>query len=125
MTQDEILEAIKKLRYQVSVLGQAIDSEKHPVESLIVEMDWSFEDLNRVHDIFEKWEKKIEDGEDMNTAKFEAEFLEQFQIDYQSLKSIVLAFYENGQWTNVCEAYVDAFGDRASVEYHSIMRRQR
>lgn len=53
----------------------------------------------------------------MNSGSFEHGFQESLGVNYQGLKSIVLAFYRNSQWTNVCEAYVDSFGKTPSVEF--------
>ena len=125
MNNQEVVEAFEKLRYQVSLLGEAIDHESHPVESLVISMDWSRSDLNKAHDIFEKWEKQLEQGKVMSSAEFEADFNDELGISYQGVKSIILAFYRNGQWTDVCEAYVDSFGGSPALEYHSIMRRER
>lgn len=125
MTSEEISEAINKLRYQVNILGQTIDYERYPVESLIMSMDWGNDDLNKAHDIFERWDNKLESGETMSSAQFENDFSSDLGVSYQGLKSIILAFYKNGQWTNVCEAYVDSFGNTPAMEYHSIMRRTR
>ncbi|WP_157081000.1 hypothetical protein [Novosphingobium naphthalenivorans] len=125
MTSEQISEAIKKLRYQVNILGQTIDYDRYPVESLIMSMDWGNEDLNKAHDIFERWDNKLESGETISSAQFENDFSSELGVSYQGLKSIILAFYKNGQWTNVCEAYVDSFGNTPAMEYHSIMRRAR
>jgi hypothetical protein len=125
MTNDEMMEVIQKLLYQVSILGQTIDYEKYPVESLIMGMNWGREDLDKAHDIFERWDNRLEKGEKISSGEFEADFQRELNISYQGLKSIVLAFYRNSQWTNVCEAYVDSFGKSPSVEYHSIMRREK
>lgn len=125
MTMAEMAEIIEKLVYHVSLLGQTIDYEKHPVEALILSMDWSRADIDKAHDIFERWDKRLEKGGAMSTSEFESDFNRELGISYQGLKSVILAFYRNHQWTNVCEAYVDAFGTSPSVEYHSIMRRER
>lgn len=125
MTNDEIIAAIKKLRYQVSIIAQTIDHDKHPVEALVLNMDWESEDLTKAHDILERWDQRLEKGEDLSAGEFEQDFDRELGISYQGLKSIILAFYRNGQWTNVCEAYVDSFGKSPAVEYHSIMRRER
>lgn len=60
----------------------------------------------------------------MESVKFERKF-SSLAINYQTLKSVILAFYRNGQWTKICEAYVDSFGDAPSLEYDGIMRRER
>ncbi|WP_422001608.1 DUF1878 family protein [Roseovarius mucosus] len=121
----EMAEIIEKLAYHVSLLGETIDYEKHPVEALILSKNWGRADIDKAHDIFEHWEKRLEKGEQMSTSEFESDFDRELGISYQGLKSIILAFYRNHQWTNVCEAYVDAFGTSPSLEYHSIMRRER
>ena len=125
MANSDIKDMVEKLQYQVSLLGQTIDHNNHPVEALVISMDWGKDDLNKAHDIFERWDKRLEKGEGMNSSEFEHEFSDNLGVSYQGLKSIVLAFYRNGQWTNVCEAYVDSFGKTPALEYHSIMRRQR
>lgn len=125
MTMAEMEEIIEKLVYHVSLLGETIDYEKHPVEALILSMNWGRADIEKAHDIFERWDKRLENGEAMSTTEFELDFNRELGISYRGLKSVILAFYKNYQWTNVCEAYVDAFGTSPSVEYHSIMRRER
>ena len=125
MTNEEIVDVISKLSYHISLLGATIDYDKHPIEALILSKNWSQEDINKAHDIFERWDNLIEKGGKMSTSAFESDFLRDLGISYQGLKSIILAFYKNHQWTNVCEAYVDAFGSTPSMEFHSIMRRER
>ena len=125
MTNEEIAHVIEKLSYHISVIGQTIDYDKYPVEALVVCNDWSKEDLDKAHDIFERWDAILEKGGKINTGEFEQDFNRELRVSYQGLKSIILAFYKNAQWTNVCEAYVDSFGNSPAVEYHSIMRRQR
>lgn len=125
MTTEEMAEIIEKLVYHVSLLGETIDYEKYPVEALILSMKWDRADLNKAHDIFERWDHRLENGGEMKTGEFESDFNRELKISYQDLKSVILAFYKNHQWTNVCEAYVDAFGTSPSAEYHSIMRRER
>ncbi|MGP6089463.1 hypothetical protein [Antarctobacter jejuensis] len=118
-------ELLRKLSYQVSILGQTIDYDKYPVESLIISFDWGRNDLDKAHDIFEKWQRKIEGGGHMSNTLFEADFERELGITYQGLKSIILAFYRNEQWTDVCESYVDSFGKSPSVELLEVKRRRR
>jgi len=125
MTDDELRETIKKLQYQVSVLGQTIDYERHPVEALIMSMDWGPGEIDKAHDIFERWEARIDAGEKLSKHQFENDFEMALGLSYQGLKSVVIAFWENGQWTSVCEAYVDSFDGMAPIEYHRIARRER
>jgi len=125
MTMAEMAEIIEKLAYHVSLIGETIDYEKHPIEALILSMNWGREDIDKAHDIFERWDQRLENGGAMSTSEFESDFNRELGISYQGLKSVILAFYRNHQWTNVCEAYVDAFGTSPSIEYHSIARRER
>lgn len=125
MTNDEIMATLKKLCYQVTILGETIDSKKHPVESLIMENNWGREELEAAYEIFERWDARLEEGDKISSGQFERDFNEALGVTDQGLKSIVLAFYRNDQWTNVCEAYVDSFGKAPALEFHSIMRRER
>jgi hypothetical protein len=113
------------MKYQVAMLGQAIDSENYPFEALVLSKDWGNHEIEETHNIFEKWSKVLEQGGAFNATDFETEFQEKLGQNYQGLKSIILAFWKNYQWMNVCEAYVDSFGTSPSIEYHAIQNRKR
>lgn len=123
MTIDDVFADLKKIKYQLRVLAETIDYDTHPVEALILSMDWNEGDIGRAHDIFEKYDKKIENTEEINWREFEYELRDEFQIGYQTVKSIVLAFYKNHQWTNVCHGYAMNFEPTTPVEFHQITRR--
>jgi hypothetical protein len=113
-------EEINKLKYQMSILVSTIDSDKYPVESLILSLNWNDDDLNAAHDIFEKYDKKLEAKEkEINWSAFEHELRDRFNIGYQTVKSIILAFYKNHQWVEVCYQYAKAF---TCLEFHSLIR---
>lgn len=118
-------EQLEKIRFQIETLSQAVSWEDHPVESLILSLDWDRDDLNKAHDIFEAWEKRISQGEQISSPAFEADFREKLGIGYQSVKSVVNAFWRNDQWVDVCEAFVDSMGPHPSVEYLPIANRDR
>ncbi|TGC08884.1 hypothetical protein CRG93_11205 [Escherichia sp. E2593] len=59
MNLTEISKEIEKLKYHISILGDIIDYHNHPVESLTISMDWNEKNINRTHDIFEKYDEKI------------------------------------------------------------------
>ncbi|MFQ2558598.1 hypothetical protein ACK3Z7_04205 [Aeromonas caviae] len=122
MNIEEIAEELKKLKYQVRTLGETIDYRTHPVEALILSLDWGEGDIDRAHDIFEKYDNKLEAGEVVNWHEFEHELRDAFGIGYQTVKSIVLAFYANHQWTNVCYGYAMSFEPTTPVEFHRITR---
>ncbi len=123
MNIDDVLADLEKVKYQMRVLGQVIDYDAHPVEALIFSMNWSEGDVARAHDIFEKYDEKIEGGDKINWHEFEHELRDEFNIGYQAVKSIVLAFYKNHQWTEVCHGYAMSFEPTTPVEFHQITRR--
>jgi hypothetical protein len=115
-----MIKEIEKLKYQMSLLIRMVDSDKYPVESMILYFNWNDEDLNQAHDIFEKYDNKIEaKEEDINWSAFEHELKSKFNIGYQDVKVIVNAFYANHQWQGVCYQYAKTF---TSIEFHSLIR---
>lgn len=111
---------IEKLKYQMSLLVNMIDSDKYPIESLLFQFNWNDEDLNNVHDIFEKYNKKIEAKEtDINWNTFEHELRDKFTIGYQEVKLIINALYQNNQWQGVCYYYAKA---HQSIEFNYLIK---
>lgn len=91
------------------ILGETIDYQNYPVESLIISMDWDDDNIDNAHDIFEKYDNKISENQKINWNDFKNEVQEQFGIGYQTVKQIVLAFYKNHQWEDVCYEYAMSF----------------
>lgn len=110
---------INKLKYQMSLVGESLDSREHPIATLVIGMNWDDKDLDKAHDIFEKFESILESGREPNWGEFERDFKQQFGIGYQRLKIVVLAFHRNSQWANVCAAYAKA---HECMEFHEITR---
>ena len=125
MNLNEISKEIEKLKYHIRILGESIDYHNHPVESLILSMDWDEKDINRAHDIFEKYDEKINSDEEVEWYDFENELKDEFIIGYQTVKQIVLAFYNNHQWTDVCYQYAMSFEPNTPVEFHQITRHKK
>lgn len=123
MNIDEIIEKLNKLEYQVSVLSECLDSDRYPVQSLILSMNWDDSQLNKAHDIFQVYDEKLERKEDVNWHEFEHALRDEFSIGYQTVKSIILAFYKNHQWVDVCHGYAMSFEPTTPIEFHSITRR--
>lgn len=96
---------IEKLKYQLKLVGETIDYKSNPILSLVIELDWGEEDLETAHDIFEEYDNKLENNEDVNWTEFEFRLRNRFEIGYQTVKSIILAFYRNHQWRKVCKGY--------------------
>lgn len=123
MTIEEIAEKIEKLQYQVSVLSECVDYDRYPVQRLILSMNWDDAQLNKAHDIFQVYDKKLENGEEVNWTEFEMALRAEFDIGYQTVKSIILAFFNNHQWVDVCHGYAMSFEPTTPIEFHSITRR--
>jgi len=122
MSLEQLKEELEKLKYQVRIIGETIDYQAHPVESLILSMDWGEGDIDRAHDIFEKYDNLLEAKEPINWHDFERELKTAFSIGYQTVKLIILAFYKNHQWTTVCYEYAKSFGPTVPIEFHQIIR---
>lgn len=122
MNIDDLSKDIMKMKYHIRLLGEAIDYKQHPVEALILSMDWDESQIDRAHDIFEEYDNKINNKEPINWHEFEHALRDEFGIGYQTVKSIILAFYNNHQWTGVCKGYAMSFEPATPVEFHSITR---
>lgn len=113
---------VEKLKYQVRTIAETIDYQTHPIEALIMSMDWGEGDIDRAHDIFEKYDNKLHSGESVDWNAFENELKNEFNIGYQTVKSIILSFYSNHQWTEVCYGYAMSFEPTTPIEFHQITR---
>ena len=110
---------IEKVKYHLALLAEALNHREQPIPSLVISLDWSRDDLNLAHDIFQEYDEQIERGVEPNWNVFESVFQDKLKISYQSLKSVVLAFYRNHQWTDVCAEYAQA---KPCAEFYEINR---
>jgi hypothetical protein len=111
---------LEKIKYHIRHLAEALDWEEHPIAYLVVHLDWNEEDLDRAHDIFEKYDKLLSQGEQANYSELERDLKNEFGIDYQTVKTIVNAFYANGQWLSVCKWFVKGHGPAVPIEFKHI-----
>lgn len=107
MTED-VRREISRIKFQMRLLRETLDFHRHPVPSLVLELDWGEEELDAAHDIFERYSNQLETGSDVDWQAFESEFSNRLRIGYQLLKRVVLAFFRSHQWTRVCRAYAEA-----------------
>jgi len=117
---EAIVARLEKLEFHVKLLSESLNHTENPIASLVVNFNWSEQDLDSAHDIFEIFDTKLQESEKINWHQFEKEFSEKLHISYQGLKSVVLAFNRNGQWTEVCHAYAASFGQSVPLELKSI-----
>lgn len=118
---EQILARIEKLEFHLGLIAESLNRTENPVGALVVGFNWSEKDLDSAHDIFDSFDKKLGESKTLNRTEFEAEFRKKLSISYQALKSVVLAFYRNGQWVEVCHAYALSFGDTVPIELKSIL----
>lgn len=123
MDLSSIEKEISKMKYQIQVLGACIDYERNPVEALILSMNWDEEQLDRAHEIFEKYDTMLSNKQSIVWSTFEHELRDEFDIGYQTVKAIVLAFFKNSQWVDVCYGYAMSFEPTTPIEFHQITRR--
>ncbi|WP_064528478.1 hypothetical protein [Escherichia sp. B1147] len=121
MNLTEISKEIEKLKYHINILGDIINYHNHPVESLTISMDWDEKNINHTHDIFEKYDEKLSNNERLNWYDFENDLKNELDIEYQMVKQVILAFYKNHQWTDVCYQYALSFGPNIPAEFHQII----
>lgn len=113
---------IEKLRFQVELLAQSLNWQEHPIAGLVSSLDWSANDLDKAHDIFEKYDELLEKNKELvSWYEFECEFKRDFGIGYQTLKRVVLAFYYNSQWVDLCIEYAKA---KPCLELDIILRNE-
>jgi len=102
---------INKIKYQLRLVSSVLDYRKFPIETMVLDFDWGKEELNIMHDIFERYDKIIENKEDLSCFKyagaFEQEFKKEFDMDYQKIKFIILALHYSHQWTRVTKIYAE------------------
>ncbi|KZY36775.1 hypothetical protein A3754_24485 [Alcanivorax sp. HI0083] len=110
---------LNKIKFHINLIGETLDSRENPIPSLVIHMNWDESDLDSAHDIFEKYDSMVEAEEEVNWQAFEMELRDRFGIGYQTVKSIVLAFFRNHQWTEVCTLYAKAY---ECMEFHEITR---
>ncbi|WP_025644207.1 MULTISPECIES: hypothetical protein [unclassified Psychrobacter] len=122
MDLNELENQVNLLQYHLQLLANCIDSDEHPVESLILNMNWNEKQIDRAHDIFQKYDQLIDSKSKIVWSKFEHELRDEFAIGYQTVKAIVIAFYKNHQWVDVCYQYAMSFEPTTPIEFHQITR---
>ena len=118
-------EELDKLRYHIRLIDEALSSlildldgaDIKSQTSLVRERNWTEDDLKKVHDIFDA---HYNDGE-IELSGFEAELKQTFGISYQTVKTIVLAFFRDGYWVDLCTQYAK---EHDCVEFHEITRKR-
>lgn len=119
---DDLQEQVEKLRYHVKSLAALLDNEVHPIESLVVSMDWSEKDLEDAQAIFEKHAETLEQHGRIDAGRLEVDLTERFSIHYQTVKQIILAFWRSSDFVDVCRAFAEYY---TCSEFGPILRGNR
>ena len=75
------------------------------MERLKKEMGWDATTEVSIREIFKDYSVRISNGEKINWTAFEHELRDKFTIGYQTVKLIILAFYRNDEYLDVCTGY--------------------
>lgn len=118
----DINKKLEKLEFHVKLLAEELSPAESPIATLVIGFNWSEEELDLAHDIFERYDQQLSNEENINWHAFETEFKEKLNVSYQRLKSVILSFYRNRQWEAVCCAYAMSFGDTVPFELKTIAR---
>lgn len=117
MNIDELVKRIEKLEFHTKLLNESLHTSESPMASLAIAFGWSKSEFDVVFEIFGKFDQQLSNNEEINWSGFEREFDEKLHISCQDLKSIILAFYRNERYVNVCYAYVSSLGETLPVEF--------
>ena len=115
----DIEKELEKVKCHIRLIGETINSESDPIPSLVIKMDWDDDDLKKARVIFEKYDNALKNEESVNWTNLESELYNTFNIDYQIVKSIILAFFRNHEWTEVCIQYAQ---NHDVYEFREILR---
>ena len=66
------------------------------------------EDLEDANIIFAKYNSLLDSDIEVSWYQFEQEIRAKFNIGYQTMRNIVLEFYRDNQWTELCIKYTQA-----------------
>jgi hypothetical protein len=117
---EDLKREVEKLRFQMRMVADTLDFHDNPIAYLVIVLNWDDEDLKTANDIFEKYNQRLENEEEVPWKEMEFELKDAFSIGYQTVKTVILAFYHNGQWTNVCRW----FAEGQDVSEFKVIRRE-
>ena len=105
----------------------SIDGEKSrdfhsdSIASLVIEMDWSEDDLKKVRDIFHKYSEKLRQGKQyVNWSAFRHDICDALGMIYDDrpIKDIIVAFWMHREWKFFCAEYAK---EHRCAEFHVIL----
>ena len=121
---------LEKIKYHIRLLNdrlRSIDGEidldfhSDPISSLVIEMDWSEDDLKKVRDIFHKKSEQLRQNKQyVNWSAFQHDICNALGMIYDDrpIKEIIVAFWTNGEWVSFCTEYAK---EHRCSEFHEIL----
>lgn len=106
---NKINKQLEKLKFQVKMLSDSVDYDKHPIGGVIVSMDFDQDQFDTLHNIFEKYNNMIitEQCTYQYLSTFEYELKTALDIDEEKLSNVIFSFHQNYQWTSICDAWIE------------------
>ena len=102
-------------REHIEILNRQVESiERHleesgyncsPSDNIIISSNWSEEDRRSIEDVLDKYDRDIEKGRIPDMSVFEGELKTLMEIDYSTVKRIILALSAEGRFAYVCREY--------------------
>lgn len=94
------------------------------ISKIALSYGWNKEKVHKIYDIMDKYDQKIFNKENFTFGNIENDF-KLIGLNYQVLKSILIAFYDNEQYIEVIKIYLktnyEAMGNISS-EYNRIYK---
>ena len=130
---DQIAEGkteLEKIKYHILLINSrmlSIDGEisrdfhSDSIASLVIEMDWSEDDLKNVRDIFHKYSEKLREGKQyVNWSAFQHDICDALGriYDDRPIKDIIVAFWRHREWKCFCAEYAKEY---RCAEFHVIL----
>ena len=121
---------LEKIKYHIRLINSRLSTiddkielyfRSDPIASLVIEMDWSEGDLKKVRDIFHEYDENLRQSEQyVNWSAFQHDICNALGMIYDDrpIKDIIVAFWENREWVNVCSEYAK---EHECAEFHEIL----
>ena len=113
------------LEEKVNYLEQVVINHD-PISRIALIYNLDPNQIENIYQIFEKYFNMCNNNQSFTYSDVEADFIKQMNIDYQSLKGIILAFSDAGKYENVFWQYLKTnFQSHGNVssEYNELFNR--
>lgn len=102
---------IAKIKYHISILKDSVNFKS--IDGLAVELNLSQQGFDRLLEICDEFERRIDDEQIFNVEEFESVLRNEFHIGYHEIKFIIAEFIERNRFTHL--AYTYEFTNRSGA----------